>query len=303
MEYRENPMFGRKVFFLNPPLFVENFVLDSLRDEEYEAYIIPDYTLAKPVLRQHENAICFIYIDDELSIDGWFNFIKSFEKDDSLKSIFLGVMSIKTKEKEQEKFLMNLSLPGGFVMLDQKPDKVFEQLEGILRINGAKGVRKVIRLDLKDSKDVNGYFAHGSLLYSFRLVDISSVGFAAVIPANTAGIFKKDGILDNVSITMGRYSFVCSVTIYNTKVEGNVCTVIAILSEKTSNQIKRKIHNFVYDTLDMRLKDLMENTGKDFTDYSIKIADPKEKSAEVEDVSEVEELEDIENKDLPDLSL
>jgi len=64
MEYRENPMFGRKVFFLNPPLSIENFVVDGLKDEEYEVYIIREYSLAKPVLKHFENAICFIYIDD-----------------------------------------------------------------------------------------------------------------------------------------------------------------------------------------------------------------------------------------------
>ena len=116
MTYRENPLLGRKVFFLNPPLSIENYVIECLKGDDYEVYVIPDYTSAKPVLRLYENAICFIFIDDGLTLEGWYNFIKSFEEDESLKSVFLGVISIKTKPKDQERFLMDLKLPAKAVI-------------------------------------------------------------------------------------------------------------------------------------------------------------------------------------------
>lgn len=207
MGYRENPIFGRKVFFLNPPLSIENNVVDNLKLLEYEVYIIREYNLAKPVLRNYGNSICFIYIDDEMPLESWFNFIKSFENDETLNKVFLGVLSYKTKPKEQEYFLMNLKLPGGFVRLDKKVEEISKQLEGILEINGAKGVRKVIRLDLKDSKDVNGYFNYGTILYSFRLVDISVMGFATITSAKMGQIFKKGSFIKNISIYNGKIFF------------------------------------------------------------------------------------------------
>ena len=39
----ENPIIGRKVFFVNPPLYVENYLHLELKLHEYEAYIISDY--------------------------------------------------------------------------------------------------------------------------------------------------------------------------------------------------------------------------------------------------------------------
>lgn len=276
MEYRENPMFGRKVFFLNPPLSIENYVVENLKSQEYEVYIIREYNLAKPVLRNYGNSICFIYIDDELSFDGWFNFIKSFEFDESLNKVFLGVLSFKTKPKDQERFLMNLKLPGGFVRLDQKTEIVSQQIEGILKINGAKGVRRVIRLDLRESKDVNGYFNYGTILYSFRLIDISVMGFATIVPAKMGKIFKKDSFLKNISITMGRYSFYCNVLIFASKTVGESCTVVALYEDGTSPEIKKKIHDFVYDTLEKRNRLFMESLARDFTDYSIRFVEQKE---------------------------
>ena len=293
MEYRENPMFGRRVFFLNPPLSVENSIIPSLKDEEYEVYIIREYSLAKPVLKANENAICFIFIDDELSLDAWFNFIKSFENDESLKSIFLGVISIKTKPKDQERFLMELKLPGGFVMLDKKMENVTQTLEGILKINGAKGVRKCIRLDLKDTKDVNGYFTNGSALYSLKLVDISALGFATVVPAKMAPLFQKGKVITNLSITMKRFSFVCSIVVLNASVKGDSCVVVMMFPSDTSMQIKRKIHDFVFETLELRYRIFLEGLNRDMTDYNIRIRADGEAAADDETVTDAEAVEDV----------
>lgn len=287
MEYRENPLLGRKAFFLNPPLSVENYVIEALKSEEYEVYKISEVSCAKPVLRLFENAICFIFIDDVLSLDAWYNFIASFQDDPSLRSVFLGVLSVKTKPKDQERFLMSLKLPGGFVMLDKKIEETKNQLEGILKLNGAKGIRQCVRLELKDSKDVNGYFSLGSQLFSFRLVDISPMGFAAVMPARMAKYFKKGNFLNNVSITMGRYSFVCSISIYGVKLAGDECILVALLVDGTSKEVLQKIHNFVFENLDKRMKDIIASVNQDFTDYNVRYKDDGEE--EVENAEEVKE--------------
>lgn len=296
MGYRENPIFGRKVFFLNPPLSIENNVVDNLKLLEYEVYIIREYNLAKPVLRNYGNSICFIYIDDEMPLESWFNFIKSFENDETLNKVFLGVLSYKTKPKEQEYFLMNLKLPGGFVRLDKKVEEISKQLEGILEINGAKGVRKVIRLDLKDSKDVNGYFNYGTILYSFRLVDISVMGFATITSAKMGQIFKKGSFIKNISITMGRYSFYCTVQIFESRIVGDNCTVVALFTDTTSPEIKKKIHDFIYLTLDKRNKIFMESLARDFTDYSVRYAEPQLENNKIdENKKENNEQQESEN--------
>lgn len=313
MEYRENPMFGRQVFFLNPPLSVENSIIPVLKNNDYEVYVIRECNCAKPILRAHENAICFIFIDDELSLDAWYNFIKSFEYDPALKSIFLGVISIKAKPKDQERFLLNLKLPGGFVMLEKNMEAVVENIQGILELNGAKGVRKCIRLELLDNKDVNGYFTNGTTLYSFRLVNISELGFAAQVPIKMAPIFAKGRVISNVSITMKRFSFVCTIVVFKTSIVNDSCLVVAMLHPETSSAVKKKIHDFIYDTLEIRHRIVLENIARDMTDYNIRQRVDGEE--EVEDAEEVEEkgeaaeevkeesaetAENVESSDAPD---
>lgn len=286
MEYRENPKFGRKIFFLNPPLLVENYMKDNLTDDEFEVYAISDYQLAKAALRHYENAICFIYIDDDLSIDGWYNFIKSFEIEEGLQSIFLGVMSYKAKPKDKERFLMNLKLPGGFIDLNQKPADLYAQVSGILTINGAKGIRKVIRLDLLDN-NVLGYFSHNNALISFTLKDISTLGFAARAPLNIVDHFVNGRRIDNVSLTMGRYSVMCSIVIYNKKIENGACTVVAIYDDKLPKEDYKKIHDFIYATLAERNAEFMKNLTRDYANYeTMKFGGDPEPAKDAEDKTE-----------------
>lgn len=286
MEYRENPKFGRKIFFLNPPLLVENYMKDNLTDDEFEVYAISDYQLAKAALRHYENAICFIYIDDDLSIDGWYNFIKSFEIEEGLQSIFLGVMSYKAKPKDKERFLMNLKLPGGFIDLNQKPADLYAQVSGILTINGAKGIRKVIRLDLLDN-NVLGYFSHNNALISFTLKDISTLGFAARAPLNIVDHFVNGRRIDNVSLTMGRYSVMCSIVIYNKKIENGACTVVAIFDDKLPKEDYKKIHDFIYATLAERNAEFMKNLTRDYANYeTMKFGGDPEPAKDADDKTE-----------------
>ena len=100
----ENPIVGRKVFFINPPLYVENYLHLELKQHEYEVYIISDFRYTKTALRHFPDALCFIFIDDEMSYDEWFNFIQSFQNEPVLKTIFVGLMSAVIPKAQHERF-------------------------------------------------------------------------------------------------------------------------------------------------------------------------------------------------------
>jgi len=274
MEHREDPMFGRKVFFLNPPLSVENYVVDSLKEREYEVYVIREYQCAKAILRKNINAICFIFIDDVLPINEWFNFIKSFEYDESLKSIFLGVISLKIKPTMQQKFLMNLKLPGGCVLLDSKVEDIFGTLEGILQINGAKGIRKYVRLDCDSERfehlKMEGYLNNNGMLFSFNVLNISSAGLCCATPAHLSYLFPKLKIISDVSITVGKRSVVCHALVYDLKIVKDKCISVLLFTNETSKAVKNHIRNFIYDQLEDAMKIEIAGVIKDLDSYSDK---------------------------------
>ena len=309
----ENPIIGRKVFFVNPPLYVENYLQPELKLHEYEAYIIKDYKYTKNALRMFPDALCFIYIDDELSYDGWFNYILSFQQDEKLKTIFVGLMSAMIPQKKREKFMMNLSLPGGFIMLNEiKGSALIENVIGILELNGAKGKRKYLRLDCDESISIHGYFANQTQLLQVSIANISSVGFTCYFPKSYGEALKKNMIVPSFSITLGRRSIVTPSVVFDVKsFDNNNYFAVLLFLKQVGMEDRKVIKNFIFEYMEQRLNNLIYAEPPDIDDYLGKASKEEEKETETQNevgteaaktdqttgeeaVDEVEEIEEAE---------
>lgn len=297
----ENPLVGRKVFFVNPPLYVENYLHLELKQHEYEVYIISDYKYTKNALSQFPDALCFIFIDDELSYDEWFNFISSFQKDEKLKTIFVGLMSAIIPKPQYERFLMNLSLPGGFIMLTEfKGSALIEKIVGILELNGAKGRRKYLRLDCDDSIKINGYFANKSQLLQVNIASISSVGFTCYYPKSYGDALAKNVVIPSFSITLGRRSIVTPSVVFEVKTaDENRYFAVMLFLKQVGSDDRKVIKNFIFEQLEARFENLIYSFPPDIEDYSdrgIKAQEAAEnpEEAKPEDVENAEEIETAE---------
>ena len=298
-----NPIIGRKVFFVNPPLYVENYLQPELKQHEYEAYIIKDYKYTKNALRMFPDALCFIFIDDEMSYDGWFNYILSFQQDEKLKTIFVGLMSAMIPQPKREKFMMNLSLPGGFLMLNEiKGAELIKTVIGILELNGAKGKRKYLRLDCDESISINGYFATQTQLLQVSIANISSVGFTCIFPKSYGAVLAKKMIVQSFSITLGRRSIATPSIVFDVKSFDNNNYFAMLLFLKSVGADDRKvIKNFIFEHMEKRLDNLIYANPPDIDDYLGKSALSEEKDKqtnetvdEVEEIEEAEEVEEVE---------
>ena len=281
-----NPVIGRKVFFVNPPLYVENYLTPALKQNEYEAYIIKDYKYTKNALKLYPDALCFIFIDDEMSYDGWFNFILSFQHDEKLKTIFVGLMSAMIPGPVREKFMMNLSLPGGFIMLNEvKGTALIENVIGILELNGAKGKRKYIRLDCGDNVLINGYFANQTQLLQVTIANISSLGFTCYFPKSYGAALVKNMVVPSFSITLGRRSVVTPSVVFDvTSVDENNYFAVLLFLKQVGAEERKVIKNFIFDQLEDRVQNLIYANPPDIEDYF-----SKEEVEEAEDAEEIKE--------------
>ncbi len=291
----ENPIIGRKVFFVNPPLYVENYLHLELKLHEYEAYIISDYKYTKNALRKFPDALCFIFIDDELSYDEWFNFIQSFQKDEKLKTIFVGLMSAVIPKPQKERFMMNLSLPGGFIMLDEfKGSALIEKIIGILELNGAKGRRKYLRLDCDPSITINGYFATKTQLLQVTILNISSVGFTCFYPRSYGDALQKKMLVPSFSITLGRRSIVTPSVVFDIKVvDANRLFAIMLFAKQVGEDDKKVIKNFIFEQLEQRFENLIYAIPPDVEDYSNKKPKVVEADQSADSAENIEEAEEV----------
>lgn len=301
MRLRENPIFGRKVFFINPPFMIEKKIAEMLKEQEYEVYLIKNYRDAKSVLRYFENAMCFINIDDDLSLKGWYNFIKSFEDDPQLKSIFFGIMALRTPEATVQKFIINLKLPGGYVPLGLETEEVFKRLDGILQLNGAKGERKYLSLSCNNVEALTGYISYGSKLYAMNFENISSIGITCSLPDELARVLAKNTVLDNVSLSLGRWSVITKCVVLSLNTLNDKVIAILIFTRDTPTEVRSSIRKFIYEVLNKHLNSIIDNSPKDNLEYALLGFSASENSVpdynaptEADDAENLDEVEDAE---------
>ncbi len=297
MESRENPLFGRKVFFVNPSFLIENYVFNFLRKNEYEVYMLQDYKKAKSILAAYPDSICFIDIDAELSYSEWYNYMKSFASNKALSGIYFGIVSQNATWEDKDRFMMNVRLPCGFTIA-QKKEKLLQKFTSILDINGAKGRRKYLRYDTRDERDVSGYMTFQDKLYTVNLKDISSVGFAITYKADLASLFQKNTLIRNLSISVGRKTMVCSCIVFNTQVNpDNTAMSVLMLTNENPESTKDYIRDYIFQKFDEKMNAQIKTVGSDTASYSQPDEYSQLKVVRDRDYSELEPLEALEDED------
>ena len=268
MESRENPLFGRKIFFVSPSYIMEKYLIEKLRQNEYEAYILKDIKKVKNVLAKYPDSMCFINIDEEFSYSAWFNFMKSFQESPAISGIYLGIITDSATWEDKDKFIMNVKLPGGFNQFD-KTEKFLTNFIKILDLNGAKGRRKYLRLDTRGAEDVSGYMTSQGKLYSINVKDISSVGFAITYKQEIIDLFQKNTLIRDLCISVGRKSMVCSCIVFNTQPnpDGTAMSVL-MLTNENPEETKTYIRNFIFEKYGRLMNSVIETVEKDTASYA-----------------------------------
>ncbi len=271
MESRENPVYGRKVFFLNPPFNIRKLVVSRLQELEYEVYVIDDYKNAKNILRHYPDSICFINIDNhdgnQLSVNQWFNFLQSFAEDSVLRTIYTGILSGRTGQSEKNFFLLNASIPAGFISTTDTAESLTESLTEILDINGAKGRRQYVRVKCPSGSMANIKCTVNGVTYVLPVIDISSVGLACEIPESYQNIFPQNTLLRDITIRLNGKPIACSVAVFAIKQVGDKFSLILLLLKGTPYTVKDAIRTYVFTTLREEMVSSIEGEQPDTTDY------------------------------------
>lgn len=307
MNLHENTDFGRKVFFLYPPLSFRTSVMTSLVDNEYEVYSIDNHRYAKEILRKFPDSICFVCIDSHLSKGEWFNFLRSFEKDPLLSTIFFGIITEHHSKRVRDLFQMNTTIPAGFIELTESHDDLTEIFKGILEINGAKGRRKYVRVDCETDPSMSVAFKFESRRLNMHIRDISSVGFSITCPEELAELFRINLLIRDFSITVNTKMHTCSAAVVMSTVRDNKSIIVLIFTRTVSAQLKKDIRKYIGINLQNKITNLLLSCTLDETDYTKEVASEDsadattaaelaKAGAELQLSDEAEDLEPIEEE-------
>lgn len=112
----ENGALGKKVFFLNPPPVLSE-VVEDLAKREFEVYLARDHLRLARLLADEPAAIVFINIDDGLDEPGWEAYVRALRGGEKTADVGVGILSMNEDKELMEKYLMDLQVPCGFVVV------------------------------------------------------------------------------------------------------------------------------------------------------------------------------------------
>ena len=268
MEVKRSDVFGRKVFFLNPSLIMQNVLVKRLREMEYEVYTISDYRDAKPILSEYEDSVCFINTDDQLLPMEWYNFIKSFKDDLTLSSILLGVISTHMKPADKDKFNKDIELDGGFLSTTNGIDNTLLHIQNFLIKCNAMGRRRYVRLDCTDKQDCSGVCVINNCMIDLKLADISTAGFAATTPLSAVDRFAKGQRIGNVTINLERRTIQSAVDVFATKKNEKDGLIVLLFTDSLGEKPKEYIREYIFKKLQNEISSFVNESMKDTKNYS-----------------------------------
>ncbi|MCH5295841.1 MAG: hypothetical protein J1F14_08105 [Treponema sp.] len=263
------PIWGRKTFFLNPSFTVLKDTLKVLHEHEFEVYTIANYREVKNILAQNKDSILYINIAAQLSMEGWFNFIRSIEQDPALNTTQVGLISGTLKPEVKEFLFENLKLPCGIITVENTVDVVSANIIDVLNAKNAKGRRQYVRASCLHDKEANMLWMYQNRMLKFKLIDVSSIGMAAIASPQIKSIISEKSLLRDVTLNIGHYQYNVNLVVLAIKPgqDGNV-TLVCILGPDTPVSIRDSIRYYVGDTL-QTLMDLSQNNAvNDNADYN-----------------------------------
>ena len=266
---KENPVFGRKIFFITPPPNVFPFVTNKLRAMEYEVYVISNWRFAREVLKKNPDSICFINIDEQsLSSKGWLSFIRSINEDEELKSTIVGVLSSRSRRTERELFLSKVTLDAGYIVTSVGNVELVNSIQGVLDVNGAKGRRQYVRANTANNPMAQIICELNNQVLTMQLLDISTVGFACGVSNEESSSFVKNALLKNFTLRLEKQQISSSAVVFAIKPGESFTTLVLLFLPNQLPQNKIAIQEFIAKTLEQStLGDISKNFAEDKIDY------------------------------------
>jgi hypothetical protein len=192
----ENGALGKKVFFLYPPPVLTE-VIDFLAQQEYEVYLTRDHAKLKRFIASFPDAILFVNLDDGLDEAGWLAYVESLRKD--APAIGIGIITLNDDNELRERYIMDLQVQCGFIILKLGAAKTAEILAKTLEANEARGRRKFVRALCPQGTGQCAVDHEGATLRA-QLSDLSSAGMTISFEGGTS--LRVGTVLRDMSLTL-----------------------------------------------------------------------------------------------------
>ncbi len=248
-------LIGRKVFFLNPHSVMQEQLVEVIFQAEYEVYLIRDHIKAHRLLARFPDSILFVNVDERVHGVDWMTYISDFLTNPATKSTRIGVLSYNENPELAKRYLMELSIPCGFVRLRLGLRESARILIQALEANEARGKRKHVRVSISRDTIVTFNVKMGRTLLRGYIRDISVAGMACHFERSVP---ETGETLEDIQLNLrGAIARVAgAVAGMRSTSEGRLYVIV--FAQNDDGDSRHKIQSFVYATLQAQMDRLIQ---------------------------------------------
>lgn len=238
--------FGKKVFFLYPHGVIRDRLLDEIIKREYEVHLLRDHVRLSKLLKLYNNSVAFINIDEALTEPQWERYIRGIMGNEETRDVRIGILTYYENKELAQKYLMDLMVPCGFVVLKVGIETSTGIILRTLKANEAKGRRKFVRAVCGGSDQATFNVKLDGKLHNGCIIDISAAGMACTY--NEELNLGVGAVLDDIQLRLK--GLICHVSGRIAGIsQGDNKKSIVMFGEETSEETRQKIRHFVSSTL------------------------------------------------------
>jgi len=220
-------------------------VADKLAEQEFEVYLVRDHARLKRVLAREPDAVVFVNLDDGLDETGWESYIRSLRNDEKTAQVGVGIVTLNEDKTLMQKYLMEIGLPCGYVILKIGSAKTTEILSKTLEANEARGRRKFVRAACPPGTAQFVVEFDGST----RRGEVSDISSAGAAIAFDDGLRLKAGtVLRSLQLSVKGARFIADgFVVAQRAAEGETSTLVVMFDPASLDDNKReRIRSLVF---------------------------------------------------------
>jgi hypothetical protein len=256
MEYKQNEHVGKKVFFLNPPSVIKDKMIKMIFNKEYEVYPLYDHRKTAELLKQFNEAILFVNIDDMLPEPGWEKYIRDLMANVETKDVQIGIVSYNEDKTLAEKYLLDVGVQCGYIRLKLGLNESMRIILKVLEANEARGRRRYVRTSFTGKFPASFNVKMGYDFETGTILDLSSAGMACAF--NKPFEIKIGTVLNDIQISFK--GIICNVSGTVAGVRKTESAIILIMFYKDMDSVARsKISEIIYSCQQREIEEMFAN--------------------------------------------
>lgn len=231
---------GRRVLFVDPPSVVREQMIKFLVTAQHEAAIVRDPRSILPVIRRFPRSVVYFNIDSKLPAGALEQIVRGVINTQKDHGAEIGILSYDNNPDIARRYLMDLGITGGYVVLSLGFEKsagiVLKALEAV----EARGKRKYVRVVVPRGKaSLNTVRTSG--IVEGEIADISAVGVAAYLKTD----FPVGTELESVQLKLWGTLLTVSARVAGTRTTP-LGTIYVLMYGELEDSVRRgKIYAFI----------------------------------------------------------